>query len=191
MQRGEFLTSYTPYQAEFAQGTLTAIFEFQTLMAQLTGQEVANASMYDGSTALTEAVLMAERLTGSAPCSRRAHACIRNTEQVLATYAKNLGIEIEEIGYTPSGQMDRSALTSRKTSRGVAAVVVQSPNFFGVLEELPRSPKLRTQQGRCSSCDRGSRLAGHCAATCRSRHRGDGRSEHSEFRRATAARMSA
>jgi glycine dehydrogenase subunit 1 len=135
VQRGEFLTSYTPYQAEFAQGTLTAIFEFQTLMSQLTGQEVANASMYDGSTALTEAVLMAERLTDrhKVLIARSVHPEYR---QVLATYAKNLGLEIEEIGYTPSGQLDRGSLTAEKLA-GVGAVVVQSPNFFGVLEELP------------------------------------------------------
>ncbi|MGH9714404.1 MAG: aminomethyl-transferring glycine dehydrogenase subunit GcvPA [Candidatus Acidiferrales bacterium] len=136
VQRGEFLTSYTPYQAEMAQGTLTAIFEFQTLMSQLTGQEVANASMYDGSTALTEAVLMAERLTDRhrVLVARSVHPEYR---QVLATYAKNLGLEIEEIGYTPTGQLDRAALTHEKLA-GAAAVVVQSPNFFGVLEELPQ-----------------------------------------------------
>jgi len=136
IQRGEFLTSYTPYQAEFAQGTLTAIFEFQTLMCQLTGQEVANASMYDGSTALTEAVLMAHRLTG------RNHVFVARTvhpeyRQVLATYARNLGITIEEIGYTSSGQIDASALAKSKLN-AAAAVVVQSPNFFGVLEDIPQ-----------------------------------------------------
>src|ERR1700693_2202617 len=90
VQRGEFLTSYTPYQAEFAQGTLTAIFEFQTLMCQLTGQEVANASMYDGSIALTEAVLMAERLTGRnrALVARSVHPEYR---PALANAARHLG----------------------------------------------------------------------------------------------------
>jgi glycine dehydrogenase subunit 1 len=135
IQRGEFLTSYTPYQAEISQGTLTAIFEFQTLMCQLTGQEVANASMYDGSTALTEAVLMAERLTGKHRVIV-AHSVHPEYRQVLSTYAKNLGLEIEEIGYAKSGQVDTAALAKAKLS-DAAAVVVQSPNVFGVLEELP------------------------------------------------------
>jgi len=135
VQRGEFLTSYTPYQAEISQGTLTAIFEFQTLMAQLTGQEVANASMYDGSTALTEAVLMAQRITGrdKVLVARTVHPEYR---QVLATYAKNLGLEIEEINYAASGHLDRDALSPEKIAAS-AAVVVQSPNFFGVLEHIP------------------------------------------------------
>src|ERR1700729_1130503 len=134
IQRGEFLTSYTPYQAEISQGTLTAIFEFQTLMCQLTGQEVANASMYDGSTALTEAVLMAERLTGRhrVLVARSVHPEYRH---VLQTYAKNLGIQIEEIGYTESGQLDRAAL-KKESLEQAAAIVVQSPNFFGVIEEI-------------------------------------------------------
>src|ERR1700690_238394 len=109
IQRGEFLTSYTPYQAEISQGTLTAIFDFQTLMAQLTGQEVANASMYDGWTGLTEAVLMAERLTRRPrlPVARTLHPAYR---PVLQTYAKHLGLYAEEIGFTGTGQIDLLAL---------------------------------------------------------------------------------
>jgi glycine cleavage system P protein (glycine dehydrogenase) subunit 1 len=135
IQRGEFLTSYTPYQAEISQGTLTAIFEFQTLMSQLTGQEVANASMYDGSTALTEAVLMAERLMGKRRVliARSVHPEYR---QVLKTYAKNLGLLVEEVGYAHSGQMDSSAI-EKERMEGAAALVVQSPNFFGVVEDVP------------------------------------------------------
>jgi glycine dehydrogenase subunit 1 len=132
--RGEFLTSYTPYQAEISQGTLQAIFEFQTLMCQLTGQEVANASMYDGSTATTEAVLMAERLTGRhrVLVARSLHPEYR---EVLATYARNVGLKIEEIGFTRSGEIDSAALAAALDA-DTAAVVVQSPNFFGVLEPL-------------------------------------------------------
>src|ERR1700674_2658672 len=109
IQRGEFLTSYTPYQAEISQGTLQAIFEFQTLMCQLTGQEVANASMYDGSTAATEAVLMAERLTGRTRVlvARSVHPEYR---EVLKTYAKNSGLRVEEIPFTAGGTIDAKAL---------------------------------------------------------------------------------
>ena len=130
--RGEFLTSYTPYQAEITQGTLQAIFEFQTLMCQLTGQEVANASMYDGSTATTEAVLMAERLTqrGRVLVARSVHPEYR---EVLRTYAKNSGLHVEEIGYIEDGTVDVAALKAALKD-DVAAVVLQSPNFFGVLE---------------------------------------------------------
>jgi len=135
VQRGEFLTAYTPYQAEISQGTLTWIFEFQTLMCQLTGQEVANASMYDGSTALTEAVMMVTRLTG------RRHVIIARSvhpeyRQVLKTYAKDLGLDIEEIGYTTSGELDRAQIKSESLAKA-AAVVVQSPNFFGAIEDVP------------------------------------------------------
>jgi glycine dehydrogenase subunit 1 len=135
IQRGEFLTSYTPYQAEISQGTLTAIFEFQTLMCQLTAQEAANASMYDGSTALTEAVLMAERVTDRRRVliARSVHPEYR---QVLVTYAKHLGLEVEELSFSASGQVDAAALDARVVA-GAAAVVVQSPNFFGVLENIP------------------------------------------------------
>ena len=134
IQRGEFLTSYTPYQAEISQGTLQAIFEFQTLMCQLTGQEVANASMWDGSTATTEAVLMAERITGRQRVlvARSLHPEYRD---VLRTYAKNSGLQVEEIPYNASGTLDQEALQSAIRD-DVAAVVAQSPNFFGAVEAV-------------------------------------------------------
>lgn len=134
LQRGEFLTSYTPYQAEIAQGTLQSIFEFQTLMCQLTGQEVANASMYDGSTATTEAVLMAERVTGRRRVlvARSLHPEYR---EVLRTYARNSGLMVEEIAFAKPGTLDLDGL--KKALRDdVCAVVVQSPNFFGAIETL-------------------------------------------------------
>jgi len=145
IQRGEFLTSYTPYQAEISQGTLQAIFEFQTLMCELTGMEVANASMWDGSTATTEAVLMAERLTGRhrVVVARSLHPEYR---QVLSTYTRNLGLHIDEIGFTSSGQIDAAALEAAIDNQ-TAAVVVQSPNFLGVLEQVPRLAELSHAKG--------------------------------------------
>jgi len=136
IQRGEFLTSYTPYQAEISQGTLQAIFEFQTMMCQLTGQEVANASMYDGSTALAEAVMMAERITGRSRVliARSVHPEYR---AVLRTYAENQSLTAEEIPFAAaSGQVDLEALRAALNSE-TAAVAIQSPNFLGVLEQLP------------------------------------------------------
>jgi glycine dehydrogenase subunit 1 len=140
LQRGEFLTSYTPYQAEISQGTLQAIFEFQTLMCQLTGQEVANASMWDGSTATTEAALMAARVTGRSRMvvARSLHPEYR---QVLATYGRNIGLTAEEIPYTATGQIDAARLAAAVNDE-TAAVIVQSPNFFGVLEEVPELAKI-------------------------------------------------
>ena len=145
IQRGEFLTSYTPYQAEITQGTLQAIFEFQTLMCQLTGQEVANAGMYDGSTATTEAVLMAERVTGRTRVlvGRSVHPEYR---EVLRTYAKNSGLHVEEISYTATGALDEKALQSAIRD-DVCAIVVQSPNFFGVIESPAALAKITQAAG--------------------------------------------
>lgn len=135
ISRSEFYTTYTPYQPEIAQGTLQAIFEFQTMICQLTGMEVANASMYDGSTAMAEACLMAHRIT------RRKKVIVSDAvhpeyRAVVDTYLKNSGISIERLGFNASGQ---SALADLKVDDQTAAVVVQSPNFFGCIEELEQA----------------------------------------------------
>src|SRR5436305_8319785 len=115
VSRGEFLTSYTPYQAEISQGTLTTIFEFQTMICQLTGMDVANASMYDGSTAVPEAAMMAVRITGRSRIliARSVHPEYR---EVLLTYAKHQGMPVEEFGYAPqSGTADLDDIQARLT----------------------------------------------------------------------------
>ncbi len=145
LSRSEFFTAYTPYQAEIAQGTLQAMFEFQTLMTQLTGMEVGNASLYDGSTATTEAVLMALRVT------RRNRVLVAHTVhpeycQVLRTFIRHQGTEIRQIPYEDSGQLDLARLES--TLNGdTAAVVVQSPNFFGNLERTAEIAEVAHRSG--------------------------------------------
>ncbi len=131
IQRGEFLTSYTPYQPEVTQGTLQYLFEFQTQVALITGMEVANASMYDGATACAEAVMMANRVTrrGKAVLSGGLHPQYRD---VVATHARFLGFELVEGAIDPAGAEDLAALIDDKTS----CVVVQNPSFFGSLRDF-------------------------------------------------------
>src|SRR5689334_21585588 len=146
VSRGEFLTSYTPYQAEIAQGTLTTIFEFQTMICQLTGMDVANASMYDGSTAVPEAALMAARVTGRNRVmgARTVHPEYR---EVLRTYARYDHMPIEEFAYVAnSGAVDLEEL-ERKIDDQTAAVIIQSPNFFGVVENIESAAEIAHRHG--------------------------------------------
>jgi glycine dehydrogenase subunit 1 len=145
VQRGEFLTSYTPYQPEIAQGTLQAMFEFQTMICELTGMEVANASMYDGSTGAAEAMMMAVRITGrdKAVVARTVHPEYR---EVLATYAQHQEIPIAEVGYAQNGRVDLTALDAAITSE-TACVLVQSPNFFGTIEDVAAIAEIAHAKG--------------------------------------------
>jgi glycine dehydrogenase subunit 1 len=145
VSRGEFLTAYTPYQPEISQGTLTSIFEFQTMVCQLTGMEVANASMYDGSSAVPEAAMMAVRIT------RRDKVLIARTvhpeyRQVLQTYTQHQGIPLEEIGYDKKGRLDLNHVR-KKLNEDVAALIVQTPNFFGLLEQIGEIKRLVASKG--------------------------------------------
>jgi glycine dehydrogenase subunit 1 len=130
--RSEFYTAYTPYQPEVSQGTLQAIFEYQTAISRLTGLPVANASMYDGATALAEAALMAAKIK-----RRRVLLCAENINpryrNVLETYTDGLDLVIDGVPVTDRGDIDADSLRSR-LSDDVAAVLIQTPNYFGVLE---------------------------------------------------------
>jgi glycine dehydrogenase subunit 1 len=145
VQRGEFLTSYTPYQAEISQGTLQAIFEFQTMICELTGMEIANASMYDGSTGAAESAMMASRVT------RRSHMVVASTvhpeyREVLRTYAQHQGLTKRRVGYGADGRVDMKALETAITDK-TACVLIQSPNFFGVIEDVAAIADLAHAKG--------------------------------------------
>ena len=134
--RGEFLTPYTPYQPEVSQGTLQIIFEYQTLICQLTGLDIANASLYDGATGAAEAVLMANRLNNKPKVliARSLHPQYRHT---IRTYCRNLGLRLEEVGFDDKGELSLAELEAKIDSQ-TSAVICQSPNFFGQVEDLKR-----------------------------------------------------
>jgi glycine dehydrogenase subunit 1 len=137
--RGEFYSAYTPYQAEASQGSLQLVYEFQSMMAQLSGLDVSNASLYDGASALAEAVLMAIRANRASKSKRvlvpaTVHPAWRKVAQAIVG---NQGITLETIDYEPkSGAIDASRLTGAPGD--IAGLVIQSPNFFGVLEDVDR-----------------------------------------------------
>ena len=145
ISRGEFLTAYTPYQAEISQGTLQSIFEFQTMISELTGMEVANASMYDGSTAAAEAVMMAVRLTGrnSAVVARSVHP---EYQEVLSTYARHQSMPLAQVAFDENGQIRLRELEKAITA-DTACVLLQSPNFFGTLEDVNAVSEIAHSKG--------------------------------------------
>ncbi|HEV8438752.1 MAG TPA: aminomethyl-transferring glycine dehydrogenase subunit GcvPA, partial [Methylomirabilota bacterium] len=144
ISRGEFFTAYTPYQPEASQGTLRSIFEYQTMMAELTGMDVANASIYDGASSLAEAVLMAHSVTGrdGVAISRGVNPLYR---QVVETYGEGPTLKLRSVTLG-DGLTDPDALR-RVTSDATAAVVIQYPNFFGCLEDVKAAAEIAHDRG--------------------------------------------
>jgi glycine dehydrogenase subunit 1 len=138
LSRAEFFTSYTPYQPEISQGTLQVIFEFQTLMCELTGMDVANASLYDGATALVEAVLFAHRVKRAkldrVVLAETVHPMYR---QVLSTYTGPAAIEVVVVPPGDDGRVSADALAEAAGADRTCCIAVQSPNFLGIVEDLP------------------------------------------------------
>ncbi|HKY63631.1 MAG TPA: aminomethyl-transferring glycine dehydrogenase subunit GcvPA [bacterium] len=145
--RGEFQTSYTPYQPEISQGTLQAIFEYQTMIASLTGMDLANAGNYDGASALAEAVLMALRLSDEKRDTVLLAGSIHpEYREVVRTYLSNIGCQIVEVPRGADGRLDGAALQKLLNDQ-VAAVCIQSPNAFGVIEETAKISAAARQAG--------------------------------------------
>ena len=145
ISRSEFYTAYTPYQPEISQGTLQAIFEFQTLICQLTGMEVANASMYDGASACAESALMAVRLT------RRRKVLVSRAlnprwRAVIATYCRYVDLDVVEVGYGADGRTDLDDLAGKLDGQ-TAAVIAGYPNYFGAVEDLAALARLAQGAG--------------------------------------------
>ncbi len=134
IERSEFLTSYTPYQAEISQGTLHYIFEYQSMMAELTGMDISNASMYDGATATAEAAMMAFTSAKKADKVLVSETVDPKTLHVVETYAKFHGIHIQPIA-SKEGVTDREDLQRQLAEGGVAGVIVQQPNYYGIVED--------------------------------------------------------
>jgi len=144
MGRSEFLTAYTPYQPEMAQGTLQGLFEYQTLTARLLGVDAANASMYDGASAMAEALLMGLRIAKKKKRVAMSAAIHPHFREVVRTYFHPTEFEIIELPFLENGQTDLSSLAGRDD---LAAVALQSPNFFGVIEELELAAEAIHQTG--------------------------------------------
>ncbi len=142
IERGEFLTAYTPYQAEASQGTLQAIFEYQTIICELTGMEVANASVYDGASALAEAILMARAIKGKGNSVVLSSAINPLYRRVVKTYLEGYKDEIKEISYTEEGTTDLNELEDALKRGSAHALAVQYPNFFGLIEPLKEISEL-------------------------------------------------
>ena len=134
IQRSEFLTSYTPYQAEISQGTLHYIFEYQSMIAELTGMDIANASMYDGATATAEAAMMAWGNAKKANCVLMSETVDPKVRRVVETYAHFHGFPIKLVP-AEGGVLDRSALDKEIAEGGVAGLIVQQPNYYGIVED--------------------------------------------------------
>jgi len=143
ISRPEFLTAYTPYQPELSQGVLQAIFEYQTVVCELTGMEVANASGYDGATVAADACFMAARATGRRKIAI-AETVNPQVRRVVKTYAPGFGLEVVEVPHS-GGVIDPAAFLA--ASQGAAAAIFQQPNFFGCLEPAPDLARAATEAG--------------------------------------------